>query len=299
VKRFLLMLTIALLGVSFVAGEADAKRLGGGASSGMKRTTPPPQQAQPQTPPQQAPAQAQPGQAGAAAGAMAAAPAKRSWLGPVAGLAAGLGLAALASHFGFGGDLANLMTMLLLAGVVFFAIRFAMRRFLPAQGQAAAAQRMAYAGAPAAGLGSAPLMPEALATTSTAAGASTLPSGFDAAGFERIAKLIFIRMQAANDTGDLEDLRRFSTPEMFATFRLELQDRPATPQRTDVVRLDAQVIDFAQEPTQQVVSVRFHGLIREEADGAAAPFDEVWHLVKPTDGSREWAIAGIAQSELA
>jgi predicted lipid-binding transport protein (Tim44 family) len=42
--------------------------------------------------------------------------------------------------------------------------------------------------------------------------------------------------------------------------------------------------------------VRFHGLIREEKDGVATPFDEVWHLVKPTDGSREWAIAGIQQS---
>jgi len=63
-----------------------------------------------------------------------------------------------------------------------------------------------------------------------------------------------------------------------------------------VVQLEAQVLDFAQEAARQVVSVRFHGLIREDKDGPAAPFDEVWHLVKPADGSREWAIAGIAQS---
>nr|HET7858121.1 Tim44 domain-containing protein [Caldimonas sp.] len=44
---------------------------------------------------------------------------------------------------------------------------------------------------------------------------------------------------------------------------------------------------------RQVVSVRFHGLIREEAEAGATPFDEVWHLVRPGDGSREWAIAGI------
>jgi len=31
----------------------------------------------------------------------------------------------------------------------------------------------------------------------------------------------------------------------------------------------------------------------------AAPFDEVWHLVKPVDGSREWAIAGIQQNAIA
>jgi predicted lipid-binding transport protein (Tim44 family) len=104
--------------------------------------------------------------------------------------------------------------------------------------------------------------------------------------------MIFIRLQAANDSGDLGDLRAFTTPEMFAAIKLELQERRAS-QRTDVVRVDAEVLDVASEPDRQVVSVRFHGLIREEAEAGAAPFDEVWHLVRPTDGSREWAIAGI------
>jgi predicted lipid-binding transport protein (Tim44 family) len=126
-----------------------------------------------------------------------------------------------------------------------------------------------------------------------------VPPGFDTAAFERIAKLIFIRMQAANDTGDLADLRQFATPEMFAAFKLELQERRPGTQQTDVVRLDAQVLDFAQEEDRQIVSVRFHGLIREEKDAPAASFDETWHLTKPLDGSREWAIAGIAQNEYA
>jgi predicted lipid-binding transport protein (Tim44 family) len=124
---------------------------------------------------------------------------------------------------------------------------------------------------------------------------SALPAGFDAATFERAAKMIFIRMQAANDAGDLDDLRRFSTPEMFAAFRLDLQDRTGSAQKTDVMQLDADVVEVADEAAQQIVSVRFHGLIREEQQGAAEPFDEIWHLVRPTDGSREWAIAGIAQ----
>ena len=126
--------------------------------------------------------------------------------------------------------------------------------------------------------------------------ARALPAGFDAAGFERIAKMIFIRMQAANDAGDLDDLRTFTTPEMFAAARVDLQDRGSKTQRTDVVKIDAEVLDLEDEGQRQVVSVRFHGLIREEADGVANPFDEVWHLVKPNDGSREWAIAGIQQT---
>ena len=128
---------------------------------------------------------------------------------------------------------------------------------------------------------------------------ASLPAGFDADGFERIAKMIFIRLQAANDAGDLNDLRAFTTPEMFAAVKLDLQERGPTAQRTDVVRVDAEVLDVASEADRQVVSVRFHGLIREQIDGVAEPFDEVWHLVKPTDGSREWAIAGIQQAEIA
>jgi predicted lipid-binding transport protein (Tim44 family) len=301
VKLILLSVFVALAGLSFVPGDAEAKRLGGGATSGMKRQTPPPT-----TPPanQAAPT---PGNSAAAAAAPAAA-AKRSWMGPIAGLAAGLGIAALMSHLGLGAEFGNILMMVLLGLVAFVAIRFLMKRF----GRGATAQApqgMQFAGAGAGfpqgpqarGFGSgsnepqftSPLQPVQPAVP---AGPSQLPAGFDAAGFERIAKLIFIRMQAANDSADLEDLRQFATPEMFAAFRLDLQDRADSKQQTDVVQLNAQVLDVAEEPTGQVVSVRFHGLIREEANGPAAPFDEVWHLVKPADGSREWAIAGIAQS---
>jgi len=300
VKRFLLSLCMALAGLSFVAVDAEAARLGGGRTSGMQRQAPAPQ-----------PTQAVPAKPAATPGAAAAAPApKRSWMGPIAGLAAGLGLAALASHLGMGAEFGNLLTMLLLAGVAFFAVRFLMRRF---GGKAAnRGPRLAHAGMPYAGEEQPERQTRAFGSGTASAGAAggaaaslaeapaaapgRLPPGFDAPAFERIAKLIFIRMQAANDAGDLEDLRQFATPEMFATFRLDLQDRRETAQQTDVVKLDAQVIDFAEEGDRQIVSVRFHGLVREEQSAAAVPFDEVWHLVKPADGSREWAIAGIAQN---
>ena len=58
------------------------------------------------------------------------------------------------------------------------------------------------------------------------------------------------------------DLRNFTTPEMFAAIKLDLQERAGRAQRTDVVRVDAEVLDVASEAERQVVSVRFHGLIR-------------------------------------
>ena len=123
-----------------------------------------------------------------------------------------------------------------------------------------------------------------------------LPEGFDLAGFERLARLIFIRMQAANDAADINDLRNFTTPELFAELRLDLQERGPAAQHTDVLDVQAAVVDFAQESDRQVVSVRYRGRVQEAQGVPPEAFDEVWHLVKPLDDSRNWAIAGIQQS---
>jgi predicted lipid-binding transport protein (Tim44 family) len=313
---------------------ADAKRLGGGKSVGMQRQAP--ERAAPQSPPPQQPAAptqaAATGAKPAAATAAAAAPAaaKRSWMGPLAGLAAGLGLAALASALGFGEGFANFMMLLLLGLVAFVALRFVLARF----GRGAQpALATAGAGAASAGVGSgsapqpsapaglarsglepaaagsavsvtgAPLRPinigEAIpnAAAADSPGGLSLPEGFDLPGFERVAKMVFIRMQAASDTADLDDLREFTTPEMFAAVRLELQERGGVAQQTDVESVHATLIDFTSEANRQVASVRFQGLVREDKSAPAVAIDEVWHLVKPLDGSRNWAIAGIQQAQ--
>jgi predicted lipid-binding transport protein (Tim44 family) len=192
-----------------------------------------------------------------------------------------------------------------------FAIRFVMRRFgsgaAPAlAGAGGRAAPVAWPPAPAAEPqrleptlktydNAAPSLP---APTPSAPGGEPVarafvPAAFDSEGFARTAKLIFIRLQAANDAADLDDLRRFTTPEMFATVRLEIQERGAVPQQTDVLAVDAQVLDVANEVERQIVSVRFHGRVVEEKGAAPTDFDEIWHLVKPLDDSRGWAIAGI------
>ena len=302
-KSLILALSVAVMSAGIaVPLDAEAKRLGGGSSAGMQRSTPAraTPNSTPATPAQAAPAAA----ATAGAGAAAAAP-KRSWMGPIAGLAAGLGIAALMSHLGMGEAFGNMLMMVLLAVVAFVAIRFLMNRFARKGGPALATPNgMSFKQDAPRADANRPVWPQSAGSSGAAlapvaAVASALPAGFDAAGFERIAKMIFIRMQAANDTADLNDLRAFTTPEMFAAVKLDLQDRGSAAQTTDVVQIDAEVLDVASETDRQIVSVRFHGLLREETGGGAAPFDEVWHLVKPADGSREWAIAGIQQSQAA
>jgi len=305
-KTWLMAMLLASVSIALVPTDADAARLGGGRPAGMQRTAPDkPAQSAPQTPATPA---ANPNAPGAPANAAAPTPAgampgaaapKRSWLGPVAGLAAGLGLAALFSHLGMGEEFANIVMLALLAMVAVVAIRWLMRRFASGGSRA---MPYAMAGVANSGLRSNTAMPSpaitvpATARLASAASVSTqpaLPADFDVAAFERVAKTIFIRLQAANDSADLNDLRAFTTPELFASLRLDLQERGAAAQQTDVVTLNAELFDFAQENDRQIVSVRFHGLIREEAQAPAAPFDEVWHLVRPLDGSRSWAIAGI------
>jgi predicted lipid-binding transport protein (Tim44 family) len=304
------MLAVGMV-FSMLPVEAEAKRLGGARNSGMQRSATPdkPPQQQNATPAQQ---QAAPGAAPATAGAAAAAAPKRSWMGPIAGLAAGLGLAALFSHLGLGEELANFVMIALLVMVAIVVIRMLMRRMGGATPQPALATASASASpaptrfvderpgmqreALSPVIGSALAQPLAVPGV-TAAAAPTLPAGFDTEGFERLAKMLFIRMQAANDRADLNDLRNFTTPELFAALRLDLQDRADAAQTTDVVKVDATLVDFAQEGDQQIVSVRFTGLIREDTEAEATPFDEVWHLVKPADDSRSWAIAGIQQAQ--
>jgi predicted lipid-binding transport protein (Tim44 family) len=122
-----------------------------------------------------------------------------------------------------------------------------------------------------------------------------VPAGFDAEGFARQAKLNFICLQAANDSGNLDDLREFTTPEVFAELKMQLAERGNAEQRTDVVELNAEVVEVAEEAGRYVVSVRFNGLLREEAGGPPSHFDEIWHLTKPVAGGSGWVVAGIQQ----
>jgi predicted lipid-binding transport protein (Tim44 family) len=308
-------LSVALV-TAGVPGTADAKRLGGGKPAGMQRNMP--ARTSPDAPPAKpSPQQAAPATPAAPAAAPATPP-KRNWMGPLAGLAAGLGIAALMSHLGmggmFGGAMGSILTTLLLAGAAFFLIRFLMRRFgargaMPAlagagagNGNAGGAQ-VAWPQPPAAPvtmqrntLDSAPVgSAVAAAADPNAITRAFVPASFDSESFVRTAKMIFIRLQTANDTADLEDLRKFTTPELFSSIRLDIQERGNTPQNTDVQKVDAEVLDVANEADRQVVSVRFHGMVVEEKGAVPTAFNEVWHLVKPNDDSRSWAIAGIEQ----
>ena len=333
-KNWLIGALAVAVVVTSMPFDAEAKRLGGAKSSGLQRnmparTAPDAPPAKPATPAQGQ--QAAPANAAAAtAGAAPAAAAKRSWMGPIAGLAAGLGIAALMSHLGMGEAFGNFLMLALLAVAAIFLIRFLMRRFgggglvrTPALAGAgagagnvtpsaawqttpreepAAMQRTNFGETATATSPISTSTPSATAETAVntdaapaAFSAAFVPAAFDSEGFARTAKLIFIRLQAAHDTADLDDLKRFTTPELFASLRMDILERGSDAQHTDVQQVEAVVLDVANEVDRQIVSVRFHGRTVEEHGGAPVGFNEIWHLVKPHDDSRSWAIAGIEQ----
>jgi predicted lipid-binding transport protein (Tim44 family) len=231
---------------------------------------------------------AQRAQPGAVPNAAAPAP-RRSWLGPIAGLAAGIGLAALFTHLGLGPAVGEFVMLLLLVLLGFVLLRWFLSRRATSTPAMAGAHggsgpdltrfQPATAAVPQAGAHGNPALSTAVA------------QGLDTSAVADAARAIFLRLQQANDAADLDTLRRYSTPEMAEAAQRDLQARGNAPQRTDVVRLDAELVDMARENGQDIASVRFSGLLREEDGGVAEPFDELWHLVRP--GSGEWLLAGI------
>ena len=275
-KRFVIFLTIILTSLSLLAVNAEAKRFGGGGSIGKQRSITPPPQKAPAAAPQNAPAQpAAPQSTGS------------KWLGPLTGLAAGLGLAALFSHLGLGEGMGMLLMLVLGAFALFFLI--SMLRKKPLQ----PAMQYAGAGAPYSG---APQDPAMAGGSTPVAAPANIPADFPVDSFLRSAKTSFIRLQAANDRKDLNDIREYTTPEMFAEISMQLQERGDVPQQTDVGFVNAQLLEVVTENDLAIASVRLTGQLREN-NSAPENFDEIWHVQKNLkDDHAVWLLAGIQQA---
>jgi predicted lipid-binding transport protein (Tim44 family) len=122
-----------------------------------------------------------------------------------------------------------------------------------------------------------------------------VPADFDKEGFLRHAKGNFIRLQAAWDKSDVNDIREFTTPEVFAELRMQIQERGGKDDYTDVVRIDAELLGIENNGTDYLASVQFTGTIKPAPDALPEPFNEVWNLVKPVNGNAGWLLGGIQQ----
>ncbi len=296
-KKLLIAMIVAAAALSVVATDAEARRLGGGGSFGRRAPTysrPAPTQS-----PSQYSNATQPRQAAPAATPQGVPPKPASpWRGILGGALLGLGLGALLSHFGLGGAMAGMIGSILTIALIALALMFIIRLF---RGKSDGGARSAYAGGYSGGtpeIGSriepAALQAEPRAPAGNAAFGDT-PADFDATAFLRSAKAYFIRLQAAWDQADINDIREFTTPEMFGELRLQLQERGATPNHTDVVSLDGELLGMEPVGDNYMASVKFSGMIKESENAPAEPFTEIWNLTKPVSGQGGWVLAGIQQ----
>lgn len=316
-KKIVMGVMVAVMAVSIGLSTAEAKRMGSGGSVGKQsqsvNQSAPGQSAQSPAAMQSA-APARPGASPAAAAPKPASP----WKGMLGGALLGLGLGALLSSMGIGGALASMISTILMVGLLVVAGLF-IYRMLKRKSEGGNA-RPAFAGAAASATPSSftpeigsnvePARPMALQSAQPASSSGVtggmagavasnapwgVPADFDTPAFLRHAKTYFIRLQAAWDKADVNDIREFTTPEMFAELRMQIQERGASANHTDVVTLDAQLLGIEDSGNEHLASVKFSGMIRESLDAQAEPFAEVWNLTKPVTGQGGWTLAGIQQ----
>ncbi|MGW8390213.1 Tim44 domain-containing protein [Pseudoduganella sp. HUAS MS19] len=307
-KKFLAGAMVALSALSMMS-ELAARPMGGSKSIGRQSSSVSsmPRQASPApapTAPTAAPSASRPAAAPApAAPAPAAKPSM--WKGILGGALLGLGLGALLSHFGLGGAMASaistILMIALIGGVIYFIVRMLRRKSQPA---AQPAFSGGYSGGNAHQMQPAafePVMPaggSGLAAPAAPAAAHTpwgVPADFDSAGFLRAAKSNYIRLQAAWDKADVEDIRNFTTPEVFAELRMQIQERGTQVEYTDVVAIEAELLGMENNGNDYMASVKFWGKMKPAPDALPEPFQEVWNLSKPHNGNTGWVLAGIQQ----
>jgi len=308
-KRTLILLLAAFAALTLTLSDlADARRLGGGRSFGAQRQDVAPSKsappagnaaAQPTTP--ASPAATPP--AGTPSTPAAAPSGASRWLGPIAGIAAGLGLAALLSNLGLSEGFGSLLLLglIVVGGVFLFRMLTARREAAKPSLQYANAGgrdnvRASYDREPRPVWSDTPKVEPRLEAGDAPLGVTRkpLPEGFDAKGFATEAKRQFIRLQASYDTGDRETLSAVMTSEMYAEIGRELDER-GPHQPTEIVTLDADVLEASTEGDKHWASVRFTGVVREDGEPVSKSIDEVWNLTKPVRATSGWLLAGITQ----
>jgi predicted lipid-binding transport protein (Tim44 family) len=274
--KWLLAAAIIGLGGIMVATDAEARRLGGGRTVGAQRNV--------TAPPAQTPAKpAQQAQQGQPAQGQQAAPAASG--GRWAGILGGLAIGGLLGYLFGGSGLMGFLLIALLAIAAVVAVRALMQRRQESRPVQFAGMRETVDMTPA--------RPASGAALTRSAG---VPAGFDASSFLRGAKTNFLKLQAANDAGRIEEVREFTTDELYEALKAEAPgEMSGGRQHTEITGLEADLLELATEGDRHWASVRFSGTVREAADAAPEPFNEVWNLVKPADGSSGWLLAGIQQ----
>ncbi len=290
--------------------DAEAKRLGGGASFGSRASHSTAYKRQPSAAPAPSASQAQ---------AMARNQSVREGLsrrGGLMGMLGGLAIGGLLGSLLFGGAFENInfLDILMFAGVAYMLFRLLAARKAATTPQPAY-QRQAEpaplrgnqdytpppAAAPAPALDGGDWFRGGLKNDDGAAlpdfNQASMPADFDQAAFLAGAKNAYHDLQKAWDARDLAAVRRLTTDAMYVEIETRIKEIDAD-NRTVVLKLEAELLDAREAGDQLEAVVLFDGIVREADDEQARQVREVWHFTKPRDAKQPtWFLDGLQQLE--
>ena len=273
-----LILSVCLV-VLTMPDFADARRLGGGGSFGSRPSYSKSYQ-KPSAPASSPTTQAAPG----------ASP--MGGRGMFGGMLGGMLMGGLLGSLFFGGGFSGIsfIDILLIGGGLFLLMRFLRSRQPAAQTAAGPSptrdlSRDAWSN-----------LRETQNRTSSAT--PDYPAGFDAKDFLEGVKAAYTRLQASWDARDLDDLRQFTSAEVFAEIKAQAASDP-NPGKTEILLLEASLLEAKTLGNQTIATVLFDTMLRE--DSASAPAEQVreaWHFSRyETGGAKHWVVEGIQQLE--
>lgn len=277
------VMVLAFCLVAVMPYQAEAKRFGGGFSSGKSFSMP---------------KKSAPTKAVAPKSATSPTTTKKPGMG---GLMGGLLAGGLLGALFFGGAFEGiqLMDILLVALVAFLLFRlFAAQRrpvYNGADHQHAANPQPFMARQNDAFNTSNHVDAEPFNAASDASMIVNTPDWFDAEAFVEGATDHFKRLQQAWDQQDWAEIGTYASPELLSFLKSNRSVLPEN-QKTEVVSVLAELANFQTVDGQYVVSLAFHGWIRENDAQQTTEFSEAWHLTRDEDlSSGNWTLVGIEQ----
>lgn len=123
-----------------------------------------------------------------------------------------------------------------------------------------------------------------------------IPAGFDAEEFLAGAKTLFARLQRAWSARDLADIAAFATPVFMEDVRRQAAEDPK-PSPTDVLLVDARLLEVRRQGPVTIASAYFDTLLREDPKAdKPEQVREVWHFTRRDDIPGDaWRLDAIQQ----
>ncbi|BBD09179.1 Tim44 domain-containing protein [Desulfovibrio ferrophilus] len=289
------LLLVALIAMD--AGFADAKRFGGGRSFGGSRSFSK-SYSKPVSPTKQ-------GTAGSTATQGTQRPSRFGGMGGMfGGLLAGTLLGSMFFGHPFAGG--GMMDILLIGGLIFLAMKLFRRRRPAPQVAGGRSGGMSYGGGGPQPHEDSSMQRQAhgawggLGSTQGAAESAPeldLPAGFDTDEFLEGAKLAFNRLQASWDSRDMDDISQFTTGAVLNEIKSQAAQDPG-PSRTEILMVNARLLEVKQEGGATLATVYFDALMREDTSGGSEQVREVWHFKQDdTVQGGMWLVDGLQQLE--